>query len=57
MEARVRALLGPPPRRRPVLIAVAIAVFAVGSLPAAAVQHTGESLFEHAERPAAVHHT
>ncbi|GAA2813439.1 M56 family metallopeptidase [Kribbella solani] len=57
LEARVRGLLAPPPRRRPVLIVAAIAVFAIGSLPAAAVQHTGESLFEHAERPAAVHHT
>ncbi|MGZ0147466.1 M56 family metallopeptidase [Kribbella sp. WER1] len=57
LETRVRALLAPPPRRRPLVIAATIAVFAVGALPAAAVQHTGEALFEHAERPALVHHT
>ncbi|MGW7685194.1 M48 family metalloprotease [Kribbella sp. NPDC054772] len=57
LETRVRALLAPPPRRRPLVIAAAVAVFAVGALPAAAVQHTGESLFEHAERPVAVQHT
>ncbi|MFF0270195.1 M56 family metallopeptidase [Kribbella sp. NPDC004536] len=57
LEARVRALLAPPPRRRPLVIAAAIAVFAVGALPAAAVQHTGEALFEHAERPVAGQHT
>jgi hypothetical protein len=55
LEARVRALLAPPPRRRPLVIAAAIALLAVGALPAAAVQHTGERLFEHAERPAAMH--
>ncbi|MFD7158865.1 M56 family metallopeptidase [Kribbella sp. NPDC059898] len=57
LEARVRALLAPPPRRRPFVIAATIAVFAVGALPAAAVQHTGEALFEHAERPGVGQHT
>ncbi|MFG1905423.1 M56 family metallopeptidase [Kribbella sp. NPDC048928] len=57
LETRVRALLAPPPRPRPLVIAALIAVFAVGALPAAAVQHTGERLFEHAERPVAGQHT
>lgn len=57
LETRVRALLAPPPRPRPLVIAALIAVFAASALPAAAVQHTGERLFEHAERPVAGQHT
>ncbi len=49
--ARVRALLVPAPRRRPVIVTALIVGLLVGALPAAAVQHTGERLFEHAAQP------
>jgi beta-lactamase regulating signal transducer with metallopeptidase domain len=56
VAVRVRALLGPPPRRRPLAAAAVVAVLLASALPAAAVQHTGEALFEHAARPAVIHH-
>jgi hypothetical protein len=49
--ARVRALLAPPPPRRPLIVTALIVGLLVGVLPAAAVQHTGEGLFEHAAQP------
>jgi hypothetical protein len=49
--ARVRALLAPAPPRRPLVVTALIVGLLVGVLPAAAVQHTGEGLFEHAARP------
>jgi Zn-dependent protease with chaperone function len=55
IAARVRALLAPPPRHRPLAVAIAVAVLVASALPAVVVQHTGEDLFEHAARPAAAH--
>jgi hypothetical protein len=55
LAVRVRALLGPPPRHRPLAAAAAIAVVLASTLPAVAVQHTGEALFEHAAQLAAAH--
>jgi Zn-dependent protease with chaperone function len=49
--ARVRALLAPAPPRRPLVVTALIVGLLVGVLPAAAVQHTGEGLFEHAAQP------
>jgi beta-lactamase regulating signal transducer with metallopeptidase domain len=49
--ARVRALLAPPPPRRPLVVTAVVAGLLIGVLPAAAVQHAGEGLFEHAARP------
>jgi Peptidase family M48 len=57
VAARVRALLAPPPRRRPLVVAAVVTALLASVLPAAAVQHTGEGLFERAERPAVIHHT
>ncbi|QNE21324.1 M48 family metalloprotease [Kribbella qitaiheensis] len=57
VAVRVRALLAPPPRRRPVVVAAIVTALLIGSLPAAAVQHTGEALFEHAAQPAVSRHT
>jgi hypothetical protein len=54
--ARVRALLAPAPPRRPLLVTAVVAGLLVGVLPAAAVQHTGEGLFEHAAQPQAIRH-
>ncbi|TDD26773.1 M56 family peptidase [Kribbella turkmenica] len=54
--ARVRALLAPPPRRRPLVVTALIVGLLAGLLPAAAVQHTGEGLFEHAAQPQVVRH-
>jgi Zn-dependent protease with chaperone function len=45
---RVRALLAPAPTRHPSALAVLLALLLTTALTAAAVQHTGESLFEHA---------
>jgi hypothetical protein len=51
--ARVQALLAPAPRRRPLtLVAMVLLVIAIAG-PAAAVQHTGEGLFENAAGHAA----
>jgi hypothetical protein len=51
--ARVQALLEPAPRRRPLtLVALVLLVIAIAG-PAAAVQHTGEGLFENASGNAA----
>jgi hypothetical protein len=57
VAVRVRALLAPPPRRRPIAVAAVIAVLLTSALPAAAVQHTGEDLFEHASQPSVIHHS
>jgi hypothetical protein len=48
---RVEALLGPPPRRRPAAASALVALTVTCMLAAAAVQHTGERLFEHAGTP------
>jgi Zn-dependent protease with chaperone function len=54
--ARVRALLAPAPPRRPLVVTAVVAGLLVGVSPAAAVQHTGESLFEHAAQPQVIRH-
>jgi Zn-dependent protease with chaperone function len=54
--ARVRALLAPAPPRRPLVVTAVVAGLLVGILPAAAVQHTGEGLFEHAAQPQVSRH-
>jgi len=48
---RVRALLAPPPRRRPALTAALVLVLAAGALGAAGVERTVDSLFDHAALP------
>ena len=48
IETRVRALLAPPPGRRPLVVAAVAAMFLAGAVPSAVVQHSGETLFEHA---------
>jgi peptidase M48-like protein len=48
IASRVRALLAPAPRRRPMPLVALIALVVSTALPAAAVQHTGENLFENA---------
>jgi hypothetical protein len=55
--ARVRALLAPAPPRRPLVVTAVLVCLLVGVLPAAAVQHTGEGLFEHAAQPHVVRNT
>jgi Zn-dependent protease with chaperone function len=55
--ARVRALLAPAPPRRPLVVTAVVAGLLVGVLPAAAVQQTGEGLFEHAAQPQVIRHT
>jgi beta-lactamase regulating signal transducer with metallopeptidase domain len=57
VAVRVRALLAPPPRRHPLAVAAVIAVLLTSALPVAAVQHTGEDLFEHASQPSVIHHS
>jgi hypothetical protein len=57
VAARVRALLAPPPPRRPLAVTAVVAGLLVGVLPAVAVQHTGEGLFEHASQAHVVRHT
>jgi hypothetical protein len=54
--ARVRALLAPAPPRRPLVVTAVVAGLLIGVMPTAAVQHTGEGLFEHAARPTVVRH-
>ena len=54
--ARVQALLAPAPPRRPLVVTAVVAGLLVGILPAAAVQHTGEGLFEHAAQPNVIRH-
>jgi Zn-dependent protease with chaperone function len=48
VPSRVQALLAPPPRRRPAVVTLLVALALVSTLGAAAVQHSGERLFEHA---------
>jgi Zn-dependent protease with chaperone function len=48
VPARVQALLAAPPRRRPTVVAALVALALTCTLGAAAVQHSGERLFEHA---------
>jgi len=48
IAARVQALLAPAPKRRPIPLAALIALVVSTALPAAAVQHTGENIFENA---------
>ena len=54
--ARVRALLAPAPPRRPLVVTAVVAGLLVGVLPAAAVQHSGEGLFEQAAQPHVMRH-
>ena len=56
VPARVRALLAPPPRRRPTVAATLAALALTCTLGAAAVQHSGERLFEHAGAAMSPHH-
>jgi hypothetical protein len=56
VPVRVQALLAPPPRRRPTMAATLAALALVCALSAAAVQHSGERLFEHAEAAMSPHH-
>lgn len=51
VPARVEALLAPPPSRRPAAAFALVALTLTCMLAAAAVQHTGERLFEHAGTP------
>jgi Peptidase family M48 len=51
VPARVQALLAPPPRPRPGTVAALAALALTCTLAAAAVQHLGEQLFEHAGAP------
>jgi Peptidase family M48 len=48
VPGRVRALLAPPPRRRPIVLGALAIVLAVGTLATAAVELTGDQLFDHA---------
>ena len=56
VPARVQALLAPPPRRRPTVAATLAALALTCTLGAAAVQHSGERLFEHAGAAVSPHH-
>jgi beta-lactamase regulating signal transducer with metallopeptidase domain len=54
---RVRALLGPPPRRRPLALVALAVLLAAGTLATVAVERSGDQLFDHALlRPAHSHH-
>jgi beta-lactamase regulating signal transducer with metallopeptidase domain len=48
--SRVHALLAPTQTRRTSALAILLALLLATAVAAAAVQHTGESLFEHAAR-------
>jgi hypothetical protein len=48
VPTRVQALLAPPPRRRPAVVALLATLALTCTLGAAAVQHCGERLFERA---------
>jgi Zn-dependent protease with chaperone function len=56
VPTRVQALLAPPPRRRPTVAAALAALALTCTLGAAAVQHSGERLFEHAGAAMSPHH-
>jgi Zn-dependent protease with chaperone function len=56
VPARVRALLEPPPRPRPVMVAALAALLAVLFAATGMVQHRGEQLFEYASRHTVVNH-
>jgi beta-lactamase regulating signal transducer with metallopeptidase domain len=45
---RVRALLDPPPRRRPLAFAVLAALLVAGTVATVAVEQSGDRLFDHA---------
>jgi Zn-dependent protease with chaperone function len=45
---RVRALLAPPPRRRPLALAALAVLLAAGTLATVAVERSGDQLFDHA---------
>jgi Zn-dependent protease with chaperone function len=54
---RVRALLAPPPRRRPLAFAALAVLLAAGTLATIAVGRSGDQLFDHAMlRPVHSHH-
>jgi hypothetical protein len=48
VPGRVRALLAPPPRRRPLALVVLAALLAAGALATVAVEQTSDRLFDHA---------
>jgi Zn-dependent protease with chaperone function len=51
VPTRVQALLAPPPRRQPAVVTLLVTLALTCTLGAAAVQHFGERLFEHASTP------
>jgi beta-lactamase regulating signal transducer with metallopeptidase domain len=51
VPTRVQALLAPPPRRRPAVVTLLVALALLCTFGAVAVQHAGERLFEHAGAP------
>ena len=51
VPTRVQALLAPAPRRQPAVVTVLVSLALTCTLGAAAVQHFGERLFEHAGTP------
>jgi Peptidase family M48 len=48
VPGRVRALLAPPPRRRPLALAVLAVLLLAGALATVAVERSSDSLFDHA---------
>jgi Zn-dependent protease with chaperone function len=52
VPGRVRALLAPPPRRRPLTLAAVAVLLVAGALATVAVEQTSDRLFDHA----ALHH-
>jgi beta-lactamase regulating signal transducer with metallopeptidase domain len=52
VPGRVRALMAPPPRRRPLVLAALTLLLVAGALATAAVEQTSDRLFDHA----ALHH-
>jgi Zn-dependent protease with chaperone function len=52
---RVHALLAPAPSNRPLTLVALLALLVATTVPAAAVQHTGETLFERAAGHPATH--
>jgi Zn-dependent protease with chaperone function len=51
VPTRVQALLAAPPRRQPAAVTVLVTLALICTVGAAAVQHLGERLFEHAGTP------
>ncbi|HEX9336465.1 MAG TPA: hypothetical protein VF892_11295, partial [Pseudonocardiaceae bacterium] len=53
---RVRALLAPPPRRRPMALAALTVLLVAGALATVAVEQSGDQLFDHAAVHVQHHH-